>query len=167
MPGDRLETVQRHFAALFGEESLGERARALLGKTFPLAQAFQEEALEKAEALIEQTESYLVALATRRAKLLEHISSGLDWEDLDEVRETLAEFIADYSDELSEEAEGLILWMEDRRAEIEDSCRKQPLNPRECSRLSQWIERKTDQARELVTKLLEQFDSEANEISEG
>jgi len=167
MSTDRFGALHQRIQRLFGEESFGDRESKLLGDVFDLAQQFRETALQQGEALLDQAEECLVKLVAHRAKLVQHSSSGASWEDLEDVREKVTGLADEYSDELAEHAEELISLLEDRRADLEENNQARFAGSREWARFERWVEARMERTREFAEELVEQFDEEAAEISQG
>jgi hypothetical protein len=163
MPSDTLEALELRMRDNYGEDSLTAEDQARLGRTFALAQQFQEQALLNCEEMLTQAKRHLATLATRRSKIMQRrrVGGGGDWTDMDEVREQLGEIADELSDQLDEVAEAFVVWLESQRTELEEENQDELAGTRDWRAFQRWIEAKIDSAQDFADALIEQFDEEA------
>lgn len=166
MSVETLETLERRITEQFGEEILAGSITERLGQAYPLAQRFQEQALQNSEELFDQSKQLLEALALRRAKLLERFRAGGDWGDTDEAREQLQEMADEMSDQLGEASETYIELLEALRTELEEQNQASLAGTRDWRVFQRFLDEKMDQAQDFAESLIELFDEEIAVISQ-
>ncbi|NLS77556.1 MAG: hypothetical protein GXY76_09890 [Chloroflexi bacterium] len=167
MPTAGFSTLYRRVADLFGEEALNEEISQSLGETTPLARLFQERGLQNGERILRQAQKFLATLTTRRAKLLERVTGGADWEDMEEIRERLGEYADECSDSLQEMGETFVALLENQRTELEEKHQATLGHTEQWLRFERWIDEKLERVQELSEEIIEQFDEEAATISQA